>query len=93
MELRDVTEKLRVERSCLHGSSFDDVNLKEAMFTNVTLEGASFSNLCMKNAVIEDGGLSGLAIRECDLTGMTINGILVTDLIAAYQAATPPKVG
>ena len=59
---------------CLGGSKFDDVNLGNATFHNINLKGARF----------DDVNFSHAAIINANLEGMTINGILVTEMLAAY---------
>lgn len=56
-------------------ASFDDVNLGAARFHNINLQCATFDNINFSNA----------RITNANLTGMTINGILVSDLLEAYQ--------
>ena len=58
----------------LRASVFSDVNLAEATFENVALNGALFRNV----------GLRGAAISDADLVGATIDGILVSELLAAH---------
>ena len=60
---------------CLGGAKFDDVNLGAAAFHNVNLTGARF----------DDVNLSGVAVTNANLDGMTIDGVLVTELLAAYR--------
>jgi uncharacterized protein YjbI with pentapeptide repeats len=61
----------------LSGSSFSDVNLAEAKFEDVNLAGAR----------IHDANLSGVALSDCRIDGMTLEGVLVTDLLAAWRKA------
>ena len=42
---------------------------------------------------VDDANLAGARIVNCRLEGMTINGILVTDLIAAYEVARETNRG
>jgi len=62
---------------CLGGAQFDDVNLGDATFHDVNLSGAKFNDVNLANA----------AITNANLTGMTIEGVLVTDLLAAFRRA------
>jgi hypothetical protein len=39
----------------------------------------------------KDANLAGTSISQCRLDGMTINGIEVTELLAAYNAAQEAK--
>jgi uncharacterized protein YjbI with pentapeptide repeats len=66
---------------CLGGARFDDVNLAAATFHNINLAGARFN----------DVNLSGVEIKDANLQGMTIEGILVTEMLAAYRANQPRR--
>jgi uncharacterized protein YjbI with pentapeptide repeats len=89
MEPRDTktSTPLHVENACCPDAAFLNVNLERARFDDVKLTGATFTNLCLGDARISDANLSGLSIEDCDLAGMRINGILVEDLLKAYEAA------
>ena len=78
MKLHKVRDELDVHDADLAGSHFDDVNLQQAAFTNVNLREASFSNVNLTNVAIENANLSH----------MKINGVLVSELFAAYQSRT-----
>ncbi len=74
MELKDTVEQLDASNAKLFQSVFDDVNLENSTFTNTNLSNAKLSNV----------NLSGVEILDANLTGMTVNGIQVSDLLAAY---------
>jgi len=59
----------------LSGSTFDDVNASSVTFSNADLHDARFTNVNFGSVEIADSRLSG----------MRIEGILVSDLIAAYR--------
>ena len=59
-------------------------NMTERIDAN--LSGSAFEDACLSGLKIRDANLSGLEISECRLDGMTIEGIAVTDLLAAYKA-------
>ena len=44
-----------------------------------------FEEMMLCDSVFQKVDLSNVRVADCDLTGMTINGFLVTELIAAYQ--------
>jgi uncharacterized protein YjbI with pentapeptide repeats len=67
---------------------FDDVNLSGATFNNVNLAGIAVSNTNLSNATFDGVSLVNASINDADLAGMRINGILVTDLLAAYERAS-----
>jgi len=61
----------------LSGARFNDVDLSKAHIRDTDFSGGSFSDL----------NLSNTAITDSKLDGMTIDGILVTELFAAYEAS------
>jgi uncharacterized protein YjbI with pentapeptide repeats len=83
----------------MSGSTIGNVNLAGCTFANVNMSGAVFEDANCSGWKIHDVNLSGLKIVKANLAGasitegriegMTINGILVTDMIAAYEAAQP----
>ena len=75
MRLEGVTEIVVSKKACLDGSSFVDVSLAQSKFTDVNPAGARFENVNM----------SGVTIDDVNLSGMTIQGVLVTDLLEAYE--------
>jgi hypothetical protein len=44
-----------------------------------------FEEVMLCDSTFQKVDLSNVRVTECDLTGMTINGILVSELIAAYE--------
>ena len=49
--------------------------------------GATLNNINMAGVRISDANLDGASIDNANLAGMRINGILVSDLLAAYAAS------
>jgi uncharacterized protein YjbI with pentapeptide repeats len=86
MKLNDVFEALDVEHCGLAGSSFVDVNLGAARFTNVNLAGAKLDDVNLSGLEIRNANLSHASIDEACVDGMRIRGILVTELLAVYNA-------
>lgn len=78
---------IRVSNANLSQSDFDDINLSETRFNNVNLRDSGFTNIDMSNVLFEDICFAGAQIRASNLAGMTIDGILVSDLLAAYAAS------
>jgi len=70
-----VLSDARFSDTNLARADFDDVNLSEARFHNINLQKASFDNI----------NFSNVSISNANLQGMTINGILVSDLLEAYE--------
>jgi len=77
------------ENANLSGATFRDVRLAGACFDDVNLSGAHFHNINLSNTRFDDVNWSHVAITNACLHGMTINGILVTDLLAAYKNSNP----
>ncbi len=87
----------------LSGAKFFDVNLRGAEIGAVDFGGASFScmntgecypkqpavfkNLELDDCTIEKSYFRNTKLVNCDLTGMTIDGVLVTDMVKAYEKA------
>lgn len=59
----------------LSGSTFDDVNASSVTFSNADLKAARFTNVDFDYVEISDSRIAG----------MRIEGILLSDLIAAYR--------
>ena len=87
MRLFQVDERLDVKMCKLRTCTFDDVDMSGASFENVNLSGARMTGIDLTGLRITRAKLAGVAISEADLDGMTIEGIPVTDLLAAYRAA------
>jgi uncharacterized protein YjbI with pentapeptide repeats len=62
----------------LEGACFQDVNLKTSQFADVAFTGSTIRNVCFGHVAILDGNYDG----------MTIDGILATDLLSAYESNT-----
>jgi RNA polymerase sigma-70 factor (ECF subfamily) len=45
----------------------------------------TFEEMMLCDSTFRNVDLSNVKIIDCDMRGMTINGVLVTDLIAAYH--------
>jgi uncharacterized protein YjbI with pentapeptide repeats len=63
----------------------NDANLSASSFVNVNLSGATFDDINLSNSTINNVNLSHVHITDSCTAGMTIEGILVSDLIAAYR--------
>lgn len=66
-----------------------DRSLRDASFTNVDLAAATFTDVNLRGARFTDVDLRDVAVADANLAGMRINGILVSELLAAYGAARP----
>jgi catechol 2,3-dioxygenase-like lactoylglutathione lyase family enzyme len=74
------------EKANLAGSTFTDVNLGASTFNDVRLSQASFHNVSLAEAVFSDVDFGAVDISQSRVAGMRIDGVLVTDLLAAYRA-------
>ncbi|GIL39704.1 VOC family protein [Roseiterribacter gracilis] len=86
LTLTNTQRLLVVDDADLAGSSFTNVKLANAIFDDVNLAAARLSNVNLTGLSIRDANLRNAAISDSALDGMTIDGIAVTDLLAAYRA-------
>jgi uncharacterized protein YjbI with pentapeptide repeats len=83
MRIHHTRDVIDARDAGLASSVFDDVNLAGSTFTNVNLSGARFRDI----------DLSHVEIAESCVEGMRINGILVTEMLAAYAALAAKPAG
>ena len=69
------------------GLVVENVKLTGARVINVVASGLVLENADLTGATVTDANLSFLSLTQCTMTGMTIDGIAVTDLLAAYRRA------
>jgi len=69
----------------LIGARLEDVDATGLAFDNANLSRASFHAVHLSGVTIENANLQGLAISRANVTDMTIDGIKVSDLIAAWD--------
>jgi uncharacterized protein YjbI with pentapeptide repeats len=91
-----VKRLVRAKGADLSGSSFTDVNLSGVNFSNVNIAGARIedANLCdwsVRNANLTrlrvmNADLRDASFSDCLTLGLTIDGVDLTDLMAAYRA-------
>jgi uncharacterized protein YjbI with pentapeptide repeats len=84
----------------LRGSHFANSNLANAVFVDVDLSAARFDDVKAASTTFTDVDLSKSRftnvdlqfgeISNCRLAGLRIDGILVTDLFAAYRKLQSP---
>ena len=98
--IANTREPLKVSDSIVTNASFDNVNLSNSHFANVNLSVSRFTEVNLTNAAIENANVSNVTFRNVNMSnvdiadaqtaGMRINGILLSDLLAAYgkQLAT-----
>lgn len=69
----------------LTGATITRSNLTGMTFTDVKLAGGRFEDVNLSQVVFTNVNLAGAATTDANLSGMTINGVLVSDLIQAYE--------
>ncbi len=85
MKIHETKAALKVTRSNLAKSVFDDVNLQGASFNNINLSKSTFTDVNLSGAKFSNLNLSKVEIDACETTGMKIRGVLVSDLFEAYR--------
>ena len=83
--MRRVNKSLVVDDCNLAGSRFSDVNLENASFHDINLRLSRFRDVNLSGANFTDVDLSNSSIADCRIRGLTINGVLVSDLLRAYE--------
>jgi uncharacterized protein YjbI with pentapeptide repeats len=73
------------ENLSLVGALFTDVNLSASRFNDVNIRGANFVNVALTGATFRDANFSHVSVDDCNLDGMRIDGVLVSELLAAYR--------
>ena len=71
----------------LAGARIENANLGGAQLRDVSLAGASIAMANLTGMSIKEADLSGVNIENCTTTGMRIDGVAVSDLVAAYEKA------
>jgi uncharacterized protein YjbI with pentapeptide repeats len=70
----------------LSGSQFQNVRLRDVAVRNADLSRAVFEDVNLGGLQLTNADLRGAALTDCALDGMTIDGVAVTDMLAAYRA-------
>lgn len=78
-------EKLIANDADLSESHFFNTQLEKSTFVDVTLRQASFSDVNLSGASFLNVNLADVSIANANLAGMKIDGVLVSELILAYQ--------
>jgi uncharacterized protein YjbI with pentapeptide repeats len=96
IDLCSCKHSLNAEDADLSKSAFEEVSLahsrfRAVSFEDVEIERARMSGLRAKcinlsNSSWEDSDFTGVSIRRGRYEGMTIDGVSVTDLLAAHRA-------
>ena len=89
LTLAQTRRRLVAADADLSRSTFTDVNLAAATFENVSLSEAGVRNANLSGIRIRDADLRNASIADCMTEGMTVDGIAVSEMMAAYRAAHP----
>jgi uncharacterized protein YjbI with pentapeptide repeats len=81
----NLREILHVHDSDITDSHFANAKLVKCRFQNVNFSQSKFTDVDFSEVSFADVNLMNAAITNANLLGMRINGILVSDLLAAYQ--------
>jgi uncharacterized protein YjbI with pentapeptide repeats len=77
----------------LQSVRFDYVNMSDASFCRMNLSrsvfdvqpGVWFDNVNLAGSAIQNANLAGLSITNCNIAGLCVDGMLVSELVAAYR--------
>jgi uncharacterized protein YjbI with pentapeptide repeats len=87
LNLTNIKQRIEADDADLSGSTFTNVRLFRAKFHDVNLAEGAISNANLSGLRISNANLAGASIVDSATNGMTINGIAVSDLLAAYRLA------
>lgn len=92
---------INLSKARFHDINFSDVTVTAAQMGGVTFKHigphprpdgtqerqrpVTFEEAMLCDSIFRGVDMSNVQIVDCDVTGMTINGILVTDLLAEWQ--------
>lgn len=76
---------LRFENCDLQGSGITNCNLSKVSINDCNLSKVNISDCNLSSLDLNDCNLADVSISDCNTKGMKINGILVDDLLKAYQ--------
>ena len=94
-------DNVNLSKACFHNINLSDIHITAAQIGGATFrhigpppckEGGqerqrpvAFEEMMLCDSTFRKVDLSNVRIEDCDLKGMTIDGIPVTDMIAAYR--------
>ena len=81
----NIREILHVHDSDITDSHFANVKLANCRFQNVNFGQSHFTHVNFSEAKFDDVNMMNASITCANLAGMRINGILVSDMIQAYE--------
>jgi uncharacterized protein YjbI with pentapeptide repeats len=83
----NLREILHVHDTDVTDSHFANANLVHCRFQKVNFSHSKFTCVDFSEVSFADVDLTNASITDANLAGMKINGILVSDLLTAYQAS------
>lgn len=97
MDIYLTSDCLDVKKAALIRSTLEEADLTGSLFSKVRMTNLTVREADIANSKFENSSLSGstfknvdfknVALEHCALDEATIDGIRVTDLLAAYRAA------
>jgi uncharacterized protein YjbI with pentapeptide repeats len=87
IQLRNAKQRVEAANMDMSGSAFTDVSLSGASFHDVNFSGATIEDCNLAGLRAENVNLAGASIVNSATEGMTIDGMLVSELMAAYRDA------
>jgi len=95
VKLQQTKERIDANDADLSGSTFKKVDLSGSRYDDVNMSGWRINDVNLAGLRLSKANLAGASITASRFDGMTIDGILVTDLLAAYHAGGkgPPEPG
>ena len=91
MKIHGAKHRLDVRGADLSGSVFNDVNTPSASFDDVSMSGWRVNNANLSGLRVTNADLAGAELKDSRFDGMTIDGIPVTEMLAAFNAAQKAK--
>ena len=78
-------EPLDVKNTRIQKSQFKCVDMSGSVFDDVNLSGSTFRNVNLGKCTVEDACMAQTTISDFNWEGTRIEGILVIDLLGAYE--------
>lgn len=93
MELVDTQDEMHIRNTDLSDSSFEEVDFSAGTFRDVDFSDADFENVILIGTTMRDVTLTGSVLENCSYEATRINGVLLSDLFAAYEKVTGTAEG
>jgi catechol 2,3-dioxygenase-like lactoylglutathione lyase family enzyme len=86
VKIDNARDILRVSNADISGSEFSNAKLAGTSFENIDMARCRLNDVNLSGTAITDVNLTDVSISQANMFGMTIDGVLVTDMVAAYRA-------